>query len=115
MNILNNFIAQQNEDLILLTTFLLITRNQFSIINERIIKTLLSIENTQEDNNINISLPNELDSYKQLLAEINGPNEEIIEMTNSSLENIDSSNIFNLETKQVDSLLETSISLQDNI
>ena len=36
-------------------------------------------------------------------------------MTNSSLENIVSSNIFNLETKQENSLLETSISLQNKI
>ena len=70
LDTLNNLIAQWNRDSISLNTTLVITGNQFSIINERILETLPSTENTQEENNVDISLPTEPDSYEQLLAEI---------------------------------------------
>ena len=48
LNALNNFITQWNADSASLTNTLLISGNQFSLINERILETLTILENTQE-------------------------------------------------------------------
>ena len=119
LDALNNFITRWNEDPTSLNATLLITRNQFSIINEEILRTQPTIENLQSNNNLKTPLLTESDSFEQLFAEIdfdtNYPNEEIAEVINPLLENIASANIFNLETEQEDPPPATLISTQDNI
>ena len=119
LDALNNFITRWNEDPTSLNATLLITGNQFSIINEEVLRTQPTIENLQSDNNLEIPLLTESDSFEQLFARIdfdtNYPSEGIAEVINPSPENIASANIFNLETEQEDSPLATLISTQDNI
>ena len=99
LDALNNFITWWNEDPTSLNATLLITGNQFSIINEEVLRTQPTIENLQSNNNLEIPLLTESDSFEQLFAGIdfdtNYPNEEIAEVINPLPENIASANIFN--------------------
>ena len=113
---LNNFITQWNADSASLTNTLLITGNQFSLVNERILDTLPTTGNIQETEDSEIPPSIELDSFEQLLATIdfNPPNNESTEITELFEENIISSNISNLETEQEDPSLEILTSRKDD-
>ena len=66
LDALNNFITRWNEDPISLNATLLITGNQFSIINEEVLRTQPTIENFQSNNNNNLEIPllTESDSFE---------------------------------------------------
>ena len=64
LDALNNFITRWNEDPTSLNATLLITGNQFSIINEEVLRTQSTIENLQSNNNLEIPLLTESDSFE---------------------------------------------------
>ena len=64
LDALNNFITQWNKDLTSLNATLLITGNQFSIINKEVLRTQPTIKNLQSNDNLEIPLLTDSDSFE---------------------------------------------------